>query len=90
MINSLDAALKGKLKESHFPSTGNSANTNTGSGISGGGGGSSVIVFIVGGVTYEEATKVAEMNSNYPTRKVILGGNTIHNSNTFLTELASY
>lgn len=94
MINTLDAALKGKLKENHYPSTGQNS-----SGVGGGGGGggghssapSSVIVFIVGGVTYEESTKVAEINANNANgkRKVILGGNTIHNSNTFLTELSS-
>jgi len=80
MVNTLDAALKGKLKETQFPSAGSIPVPSIPS---------SVIVFIVGGTTYEEATKVAEINSQQPNkRKVILGGNTIHNSNTFLNELS--
>jgi hypothetical protein len=99
MINTLDAALKGKLKDNAFPSTSgftgssnsgassssSSANANSGSSS---GPVQSVVVFMIGGVTYEESTKVAEINGNR--RRVILGGNTIHNSNTFLNELKSY
>lgn len=44
-----------------------------------------VIVFIVGGVTYEEAYTVHNMNgAGY---RVVLGGTTIHNSKTFLDEM---
>lgn len=44
-----------------------------------------VVVFIVGGVTYEEALTVHNFNlSGY---QVVLGGTTIHNSNTFLSEI---
>ncbi|GKY94281.1 hypothetical protein MPSEU_000393900 [Mayamaea pseudoterrestris] len=47
-----------------------------------------VIVFMVGGVTYEEATKVAEWNATMKGRiKVILAGSTVHNSTSFLDEL---
>jgi len=77
LISTLDAALKGKLKEAHFPCTGNIPNASP----------RQVIVFVIGGVTYEEATKVAEING--PGLRVILGGTTIHNSNTFLSELRS-
>lgn len=46
-----------------------------------------VIVFIVGGATYEEALAVHAMNlSGY---KCILGGTTIHNSDTFIQEVLS-
>lgn len=47
-----------------------------------------VIIFMVGGVTYEEATKVSEFN-DMPgqTMRVILGGSTVHNSTSFLEEL---
>jgi vacuolar protein sorting-associated protein 45 len=80
MMNTLDSALKGKLKDTTFPSTGNIPNSAP----------QSVIVFIVGGTTYEEATKVAEVNAaSGSKRKVMLGGNTIHNSNTFLNELSA-
>uniref|UniRef100_A0A7S4AD30 Vacuolar protein sorting-associated protein 45 n=1 Tax=Pseudo-nitzschia australis TaxID=44445 RepID=A0A7S4AD30_9STRA len=47
-----------------------------------------IIVFIVGGVTYEEGTKIAEFNQvNRGKVQVILGGSTVHNSTSFLEEL---
>ena len=48
-----------------------------------------IIVFMVGGVTYEEeAAKVSEFNKNHNGRmRVILGGSTIRNSTSFLEEL---
>ncbi len=56
-----------------------------------------VIVFIVGGATYEEALCVAEFNnasadkkgpySNPGRTKIVLGGNHIHNSASFIREL---
>ena len=47
-----------------------------------------IIVFMAGGVTYEEATKIEEFNRTNPFKvKVILGGSTIHNSTSFLEEL---
>lgn len=75
LIQTLDAAFKGKLRESSFPGTGTIPTAAP----------RSILVFVVGGVTYEEATKVAEMNSSGI--KVVLGGTTVHNSNTFLSEL---
>ncbi|XP_037950938.1 vacuolar protein sorting-associated protein 45 [Teleopsis dalmanni] len=46
-----------------------------------------VVVFIIGGATYEEALTVHQMNnSGY---KVILGGTTIHNSKSFIDEVIS-
>jgi vacuolar protein sorting-associated protein 45 len=43
---------------------------------------------MVGGVTYEEATKVSEFNeANKGKVQVILGGSTVHNSTSFLEEL---
>jgi len=47
-----------------------------------------IIVFIVGGVTYEEGTKISEFNeANKGKVRVILGGSTVHNSTSFLEEL---
>ncbi len=39
-----------------------------------------VIVFIVGGATYEEAFAVANINRTTQGVRVILGGTTVHNS----------
>ena len=45
-------------------------------------------MFIVGGITYEEAAMVARINEKAgQTGKVVLGGTFIHNSKSFLTEL---
>ncbi len=80
LIDTLNAITKGKLKQDTHPY------------IIGKGSGddcpSEVIVFIAGGVTYEEATKVSEFNKNNAGKiHVILAGSTIHNSTSFLEEL---
>ena len=46
----------------------------------------SVVVYIAGGATYEEATKVAELNASGGIQ-VVLGGSYVHNSGTFLEDL---
>ena len=49
---------------------------------------SEVIIFMAGGVTYEEASKVSEFNKAHGGKiRVILAGSTIHNSSSFLEEL---
>lgn len=46
-----------------------------------------IIVFIIGGATYEEAKMVAGINASSPGVRVVLGGTTIHNAETFLEEV---
>jgi vacuolar protein sorting-associated protein 45 len=48
---------------------------------------SNLIVFIVGGATFEEAKEVALSFNNQDVR-VIVGGNTIHNSKTFMADIS--
>eukprot|EP00644_Phytophthora_capsici_P001294 jgi/Phyca11/104848/e_gw1.10.37.1 len=52
-----------------------------------------VIVFVCGGVTFEEAMKVAEFNQKATVtnsgQRVLLGGSCIHNSTSFLEEVAA-
>ena len=43
---------------------------------------------IVGGATYEEARFVGEMNAANPGVKIVLAGTTIHNAESFLSEVA--
>lgn len=75
----LDSIVKGKLKDSAYPLIANStANRPT-----------DIFVYIVGGVTYEEAAKVAEFNANNQGMRVVLGGSCIHNSTSFLKEIAN-
>ena len=46
-----------------------------------------IIVFIVGGATYEEAKMVAQVNGTVPGVRVVLGGTSMLNSSTFLEEV---
>ncbi|KAF2024432.1 vacuolar protein sorting-associated protein 45 [Setomelanomma holmii] len=46
-----------------------------------------IIVFMVGGTTYEEAKMVAQVNASSPGIRVVLGGTTLHNSTSFLEEV---
>jgi hypothetical protein len=39
-----------------------------------------IIVFIVGGATYEEALTVHTLNRTTPGVRIVLGGTTVHNS----------
>lgn len=46
-----------------------------------------VIVFIIGGSTFEEAKAVAEWNDRNPQMRVVLGGTAVLNSSAFLAAL---
>ena len=46
-----------------------------------------IIVFMIGGATYEEAKMIAQINASSPGVRVVLGATTIHNSTTFLEEV---
>ncbi|KAF4302665.1 Sec1-like protein [Botryosphaeria dothidea] len=46
-----------------------------------------IIIFMVGGATYEEAKMVAQVNASSPGVRVVLGGTSIHNSMSFLEEV---
>ncbi|GME38246.1 vacuolar protein sorting-associated protein 45 [Neofusicoccum parvum] len=46
-----------------------------------------IIIFMVGGATYEEAKMVAQVNASSPGVRVVLGGTTVHNSMSFLEEV---
>merc|ERR1712039_879979 len=49
----------------------------------------SAIIFVVGGTTYEEARDITELNKAADGgRSIVLGGTTIHNSRSFLTDVA--
>ncbi|XHF96885.1 hypothetical protein AWENTII_000498 [Aspergillus wentii] len=75
----LQNLIKGKLKELQYPF------------LEGGGHirdkPQDIIIFMVGGVTYEEAKMVAQVNASSPGVRVVLGSTSIHNSTTFLEEV---
>ncbi|KAK3930692.1 Vacuolar protein sorting-associated protein 45 [Frankliniella fusca] len=81
LVNTLEDLSKGRIKETLFPFLGNNSNAATKRP-------QDVIVFIIGGATYEEALSVHQINQTSSLGiRVILGGTTIHNSTTFLNEV---
>ena len=86
LMDTVENAVKGKLRGETHPLI-----------LSGGGTSSNVegmplpqevLIFMVGGVTYEESTKVGLFNeANMGKARIILGGSTVHNSSSFLEEL---
>mmetsp|Transcript_24481 Transcript_24481/g.70270 ORF Transcript_24481/g.70270 Transcript_24481/m.70270 type:complete len:580 (-) Transcript_24481:505-2244(-) len=85
-----DNLMKGRLKESSYPFL---------DGTRGGPPGRDqvprAIIFIIGGTTFEEARDVAELNRSLDAARggrggpsIVLGGTTIHNSRSFLADVA--
>jgi vacuolar protein sorting-associated protein 45 len=77
--STLQNLIKGRLKEQQFPFVEGGGTTRDKP--------QDIIVFMVGGATYEEAKMIAGINATTPGVRVVLGGTTIHNSNTFLEEV---
>lgn len=86
LMDTVEGAVKGKLRgETHPLST---SGGKTSSNVEGIPLPQEILIFMVGGVTYEESTKVNEFNqANGGKVRVILGGSTVHNSTSFLEEL---
>ncbi|CAH0546048.1 unnamed protein product [Brassicogethes aeneus] len=76
--DTLEELVKGRLRESLYPYVGNQSNT---------GRPQDIIVFIVGGTTYEESLTVHSFNKSYPSFNILLGGTYVHNSTSFLEEV---
>jgi len=117
LARTLESLFRGRLSADAFPVVGEEDGGLSG-GLSGGGGGGGgdrasvipreVLVFIVGGTTYEEARCVASVNGAVNAAKaaegsatagaaaaaraaggsVVLGGSAVHNSDSFLAEVA--
>nr|CAB3267643.1 vacuolar protein sorting-associated protein 45-like [Phallusia mammillata] len=75
--DTIEELLKGRLRESDYPYAGSSIMSERPS---------DVIVFIVGGTTYEEVACVDSINSSNSGVRIILGGTTIHNGLSFIDE----
>jgi vacuolar protein sorting-associated protein 45 len=75
----LQTLIKGKLRDQQFPY------------IEGGGvtrdRPQDIIIFMIGGTTYEEAKMVAGINASTHGVRVVLGGTTVHNASSFLDEV---
>ncbi|KAM9000350.1 vacuolar protein sorting-associated protein 45 isoform 2-T2 [Sarcophilus harrisii] len=78
LYETLDHLIKGKLKENQYPYLGPSTLRDRPQDI---------IIFIIGGTTYEEALTVYNLNRTTPGVRIVLGGTTIHNTKSFLEEV---
>uniref|UniRef100_A0A3Q0R709 Vacuolar protein sorting-associated protein 45 n=1 Tax=Amphilophus citrinellus TaxID=61819 RepID=A0A3Q0R709_AMPCI len=78
--DTLDQLIKGRLKDSQFPYLGASSLRDRPQDI---------LVFVIGGATYEEALTVYNLNRSTPGVRIVLGGSTIHNTKSFLEEVMS-
>uniref|UniRef100_A0A3B3UUH8 Vacuolar protein sorting-associated protein 45 n=1 Tax=Poecilia latipinna TaxID=48699 RepID=A0A3B3UUH8_9TELE len=76
--DTLDQLIKGRLKDSQFPYLGASSLRDRPQDI---------MVFLIGGATYEEALTVYNLNRNTPGVRIVLGGSAIHNTKSFLEEV---
>lgn len=75
----LQNLIKGKLREQQYPFVEGGGTTRDKP--------QDIVVFIIGGATYEEARTVATINASTPGVRLVLGGTTIHNAGTFLEEV---
>lgn len=79
----LEDLLRGRLKESAFPYVPQHSAQNSMVRFQ------DVIVFVAGGVTYEESLSVYRLNVANAGTRILLGGTAVHNFTTFLDELKS-
>ncbi|ESP05609.1 hypothetical protein LOTGIDRAFT_208594 [Lottia gigantea] len=71
LSSTLDQLIRGKLREASYPYLGTSQLKDRPQDI---------IVFMIGGCTFEESKAVHMLNRNTPGVKIVLGGSSIHNS----------
>ena len=74
----LQNLIKGRLKEIQFPFLDGQHTRDKPQ---------DVIVFMIGGTTYEEAKMIAQINASVPGVRVVLGSTGVMNSTTFLEEV---
>ncbi|KAI7906640.1 Sec1-like protein [Cokeromyces recurvatus] len=81
--DTLDLLVKARLKDTDYPFVNNNHND-----VSIRERPQDIIVFMCGGVTFEEAKYIAQLNATLPGVRIILGGNLVHNSKTFLQQIS--
>lgn len=81
LVSTVRQLIEGKLKPQAFPAVEGQQNLARRA--------QHIIVYIVGGVTYEEQVAIAQINTQEAASgvNVLLGGSCIHNSSTFLEDL---
>lgn len=78
--DTLDQLLKSKLKEGAYPYVSSSQLKERPQ---------DVIVFVIGGITYEETLAIYNINKATPGVRIIIGGTTVHNFQSFKEEVSS-
>ncbi|KAJ3031578.1 vacuolar protein sorting-associated protein 45 [Rhizophlyctis rosea] len=78
LVETLQECIKGRLKDQLYPFFEGSTRDKP----------QDIIIFMIGGTTYAEAREVSKLNSSNPGVRIILGGSTIHNGQSFMTETA--
>nr|XP_048331887.1 vacuolar protein sorting-associated protein 45 homolog isoform X1 [Ziziphus jujuba var. spinosa] len=78
LFQTMENIVKGRLKDTEYPYVGNHFQQ---------GRPQDVVIFIVGGTTYEESRSVALQNASNSGTRFILGGSVVLNSKRFLKDL---
>ncbi|XP_062223400.1 vacuolar protein sorting-associated protein 45 homolog isoform X2 [Phragmites australis] len=78
LFQTMEGIMKGRLRDADYPLVGNHFQQ---------GRPQDVVIFIVGGTTYEEARSVALFNTANPGVRFFLGGSAVLNSKRFLEDL---
>jgi vacuolar protein sorting-associated protein 45 len=78
LSQTLESISKGKLNNAHYPTAG----------AAGAGKPTEVLIFMVGGTTFEEAAAVSTFNASGAGVRVLLGGSCVHNSMSFTKEIS--
>ncbi|KAJ3686830.1 hypothetical protein LUZ61_015994 [Rhynchospora tenuis] len=78
LLQTMESIMKGRLRDVDYPLVGNHFQQ---------GRPQDVVIFIVGGTTYEEARTVALHNAANPGTRFFLGGSVVLNSKRFLKDL---
>jgi len=89
LTETLDQLLKGKLKPADYPFV-----DGGGGGSVGGGAGANskskskiVMIYIIGGVTFEEECAIQTLNNSDQSVRLVLGGSCIHNTKSFVNDI---
>ncbi|KAL0086473.1 Sec1-like protein [Phycomyces blakesleeanus] len=77
----LDQLIKARLKDTSYPSVDGTATMPRERP-------QDIIVFMVGGATFEEARYVAQLNASTPGVRIVLGGTCVHNAKSFLEQIS--
>lgn len=75
----LSDVARGRLRDSSYPLVGGGASTVARH--------QDIILFMVGGVTYEESLVACQVMQQFPGVRVLVGGSSVHNFSSFLEEI---